>query len=171
MFSNVCIDIPLVFVQLGLENFGKIIKDPPLFTFCTLLLPWICAKNHQKLRVVIQMDYTDNLLGFLFFPRKYSSFSSTTFFWFPPFEILGHWQNFEVCYSQVANRRGGRLLIFQNFLTPPKLIRTPPLINYPEKSFWSGHFCYWLAIFSILSKWKRLFDSYMKQFYQTLFIY
>ena len=38
-------------------------------------------------------------------------------------------------YSQVANRRGGRLLIFENFPTPPELIRTPPLINFPEKSF------------------------------------
>ena len=43
MFSTVCIDIPLVFVQLGLENFGKIIKDP-------LLLP---SKEYDPLKMLI----------------------------------------------------------------------------------------------------------------------
>ena len=45
-------------------------------------------------------------------------------------------------YSQVVNRRGGRLLIFQNFSDPPKLIRTPHVINFQGKGFWPGRFYY-----------------------------
>ena len=40
----------------------------------------------------------------------------------------------EYMYSHLANRRGGRLLIFRNFSDPPpELIKTPPLINIQEK--------------------------------------
>ena len=34
MFSAVFIDISLIFVQLGLENFGKIVRDPPFYYLC-----------------------------------------------------------------------------------------------------------------------------------------
>ena len=33
MFSTVFIDISLIFVQLGLENFWKTVRDPPFITF------------------------------------------------------------------------------------------------------------------------------------------
>ena len=33
MFFTVFIDISLIFVQLGLENFGKTVRDPILITF------------------------------------------------------------------------------------------------------------------------------------------
>ena len=33
MFSTVFIDISLIFVQLDLENFGKMVRDPPSITF------------------------------------------------------------------------------------------------------------------------------------------
>ena len=50
--------------------------------------------------------------------------------------------NLEQKYSQAANRRGGRLLIFQDFSDPPpptELIRFPHLLIF-KKKFWSGRF-------------------------------
>ena len=38
MFSTVYIDIPLIFVQLGLESFGETVRDPPSITFARALM-------------------------------------------------------------------------------------------------------------------------------------
>ena len=41
----------------------------------------------------------------------------------------------DVMYSHLANRRGGRLLIFRNFPDPPELIRTPGLLILKKKIY------------------------------------
>ena len=44
MFSTVFIDISLIFVQLGLENFGKTVRDPPLL-LPSREVPWSGATS------------------------------------------------------------------------------------------------------------------------------
>ena len=143
-------------------KFWENYKRPPFIYFLYPSAPMNLCKKSSKTKSSHSDGLHRQFIGFPLFPQKIFLFFIHHFFWFPPFEILEHWQNFEVCYSQVANRRGGCLLIFP---TPPELI------NFPDKNFWSGSFYYWLAIFSILCKRKRLFDSYLKHLYLTLFIY
>ena len=77
------------------------------------------------------------------------------------------------CYSQITNRRGEGVYWFFKIFLPiptPRSLLGPPRINSHDKSFWSGRFYYWLAVFPILWNKKRLIDSYLKHFDLTLFI-
>ena len=63
-------------------------------------------------------------------------------------------------YSLVANRRG-IFIYFLKLSSPPALIRTPSLIDFQKKIYWSGRFYSWFALSSILSMHTCPFDAFL----------
>ena len=61
MFSTLFIDVSLIFVQLGLENFGKRVRDPLFYYLCESTLP----RNYVGKIISFKSGFTANVAQML----------------------------------------------------------------------------------------------------------